>query len=315
MGERSPNRPERRGGIATGRERRRSQSGRPAVRSALEAALAVASPAAMIALIALPTAVLRLPGPVTGLPLGLLVIVSVQVAGLFIAREGELWSWFRAWLVLLACTLTLLPTLAIQAASSRVPYTAFSNGSAGLLIVASLGSIAAIVGLLLVAAALSVDAPEHASILLTPAVVLVPAVLGVPGNLGERSALLAVAEAWALASVAMAIGWLMPKRLQPLVGLAAIGLQFVALLLLGFGPASVRGQGVVVPALAVLILATAVLAAAVAPIVALIGNRFVLTVRTQSRQTAATHSSSSSRSDSPRVERNPPPRSAPRRGR
>lgn len=268
----------------------------------------------MTALIALPAAVLQLQGPVTGLPLGLLVIVLVQVAGLFIAREGELWSWFRAWLVLLACTLTLLPTLAIQAAASRVPYTAFSNGSAGLLIVASIGTLAAIVGVTLVAAALSVDAPEHASILLTPALVLVPAVLGVPGNLGERSALLALAEAWGVAAIAIAVGWVLPKRLQPFVGLVAVGVQFVALLLLGFGPAGVPGQGFVVPALAVLILATTVLAAATVPIVALIGHRFALTVRSQPQQRAPSRSPLPSRSDSPPAEPSRSPRSAPRRG-
>jgi hypothetical protein len=279
------------------------------------AALAVASPAAIVVLVALPAAILDLPGPVTGLPLGLLVVVLAQLVGLFIAREGELWNWFRVWLVLLACTLSLLPTLAIQAATSRVPYTAFSNGSASLLIVASLGSIAAIVGMLVVTAALSADTPEHAAILLTPALLLVPAVLGGPGSLGERSALLALAEAWGLAAIAIAIGWVLPRRLRPLVGLAALGVQFVALLLLGFGPASAPGQGFIVPFLAIVILAATVLAAAVVPIVALTFNRFARAVRTQPRQQAPPRSSPASRSEPPPVEQRRPPRSTPRRGR
>jgi hypothetical protein len=281
--------------------------------TALRAALAVASPAAIVALIALPAAVLDLPGPVTGLPLGLLLVVLVQLVGLLIAREGELWNWFRVWLVLLACTLTLLPTLAIQAASARVPYTTWSNGSAGLLVVATLGSLAALLGLMLMAAALAADAPEHASILLTPALTLVPAVLGVPGDLGERSALLALAEAWGVAAVAITIGWLLPKRWQPMVGLATVGIQFVALWLLGFGPGTAPGQGIIVPFLAILILAATVLAAAVVPIVALIFNRFALTVRSQPREKAPARSGPISRSDLPSAERRSP-RSAPRRG-
>ena len=275
----------------------------------------VASPAGIVALIALPAAVLDLPGPTTGLPLGLLVVVAVQLVALFIAREGELWTWFRAWLVVLAATVTLLPTLAIQAASSRVPFTAWSNGSAGLLIWSSLGIIVVLIGLMVLAGVLTADAPETASILLTPALLLVPAVLGVPGNLGERSALLALAEAYGLAAVAISIGWLMPRRARPVVGLAALGLQFVALWVLGFGPVTAPGRGVVVPVLAILVLAATVLVAAIVPIVALIANRFAQTVRNQPMEPAPTRSGSTARSDSPSAARSRPPLSAPRRGR
>lgn len=288
-------------------------------RSAVASALGVASPAAIVAIIALLAATLDLPGPVTGLPLGLLFVVAVQVCGLFIARESELWSWFRVWLVLLACTLTLLPTLAIQAASSRVPYTSFSNGSAALLIVASLGAIAALCGLMLLAAALAANTPENASILLTPALLLMPAVLGVPGDLGERSALIALAEAWGLAAVAIAIGWLLPRRPRPLVGLAAVGVQFVALWLLGFGPVMAPGRGFIVPMLAVLMLAITVVAAAMVPIAALIVNRFAWTVqmaRDQPRELDPARSGPPFHSASARTpDRNPSPRSTPRRGR
>lgn len=286
-----------------------------AARGALAAALTVASPAAVVALIALPAAVLDLPGPVTGLPLGLLVLVAVQLGGLFIAREGELWTWFRAWLVVLAASVTLLPTVAIQAASSRVPFTALSNGSAGLLIWASLGSIAVLVGLTLLAAVLAADAPETASILLTPALLLVPAVLGVPGNLGERSALLALAEAYGLAAIAIALGWLMPRRARPLVGLAALALQFAALWVLGFGPVAAPGRGIIVPSLAILILAVTVLMAAIVPIVALIANRFAQTVRNQPAEPEPVRSGPPVHSDSPPAARRRPPLSAPRRGR
>jgi hypothetical protein len=256
---------------------------------------------AITALVALPAATLDLPGPTTGLPLTLLGIVAIQLAGMFLAREGELWSWFRIWVVLLASTLTLLPTLAIQAASSRVPYASLSSGSAGLVIVATMGSVAAIIGIMTLAAALAADAPENAAILLAPALVLVPAVLGVPGDLGERSALLALAESCGVATVLMGVGWLLPKRSRPLVGLAALGVQFIVLWMLGFGPVAAPGRGLVVPALAIVILVVTVLAAAAAPIAALIANRFAQTVRSQSQAPARDRSHPSSHSDSSRT--------------
>lgn len=254
------------------------------------------------AVISLAATVLDLPGPTTGLPLALIIIIVIQLAGMMIAREGELWSWFRVWLVLLASTLMLLPTLAIQAASSRVPYASLASGSAGLVIVATLGAVAAIVGLTLLAAGLAADAPENAAILLTPALLLVPAVLGAPGDLGERSALLALTEAYGVAAGLMAIGMVLPKRSRPMVGLAALGVQFIVLWGLGFGPVVAPGWGLVVPALAIMLLVVTVAAAAAVPIAALITNRFARTVRSQPPAPRRDRPEPSSHSGSP-----PPP--------
>ncbi|MDQ3695157.1 MAG: hypothetical protein M3464_16240 [Chloroflexota bacterium] len=264
-------------------------------RGAIGPAVGGVAPVAITAVIALAAATLDPPGPNTDLPLALLFIILLQLAGLYVSREGERWFWFRSWVVLVACTLTLLPTLAVQTASSRVPYASFSSGSAGLVIAATAGAVAAIAGIILVVAALAADAPENAGILATPALVLVPAVLGVPGDLGERSALLALGEACALATLLMAIGWVLPKRWRPLVGLAALGVQFGVLWGLGFGPVTAPGRGLAVPALAILILIVTVVAAAVVPIAALVANRLARTVRSQSpeRPAARSHSDQS----------------------
>ncbi|MBA2519888.1 MAG: hypothetical protein H0V24_09500 [Chloroflexia bacterium] len=280
--------------LAAGSRRTARKESSP-LRGAIGSAVGGVVPVAITAVIALAAATLNLPGPNTELPLALLFIILLQLAGLYVSREGERWFWFRSWVVLAACTLTLLPTLAIQTASSRVPYASFSSGSAGLVIAATAAAVAAIVGIIWVVAALAADAPENAGILLTPALVLVPAVLGVPGDLGERSALLALGEACGLATLFMAIGWVFPKRWRPLVGLVALGVQFGVLWGLGFGPVAPPGRGLAVPALAILILIVTVVAAAVAPIAALVANRLARTVRSQSpeRPAARSHSDQS----------------------
>jgi hypothetical protein len=288
----------RRPGGRSGQPRRRDQSPISGARAAIGAALGVASPPAIIAVIALIGALINLPGPVTGLPLGLLFIVVVQLAGLLVGRESELWSWFRVWLILAAATIALLPTAAIQSASARVPFTTLTNGSAGLLITSSLGVIIVLLGLLVLAAVLAADMPENASILLTPALLLVPAVLGAPGRLDEQSAMLALGEAFAVSAVAIAVGWLLPRNARPLVGLVALGAQFGVLWAVGFGPVTAPGRGAIVPVMSIMVLAATVLVAAMVPIAALIAHRFAQTVRNLPPDRKQPRSEPASRSDS-----------------
>lgn len=288
----------RRQGARQGQPRRRDRAPISGVRAAIGAALGVASPPAIIAGIALVGALVELPGPVTGLPLGLFFIVVVQLVGLFVGRESELWDWFRVWLILTATTFTLLPTAAIQSTSARVPFTTLTNGSSGLLITSSLGVIVVLLGLMVLAAVLAADMPENASILLVPSLVLVPAVLGAPGRLDESSAMLALGEAFAVGAVAIAVGWLLPRNARPLVGLVALGAQFVALWAVGFGPVTAPGRGAIVPVMSIIVLAATVLVAASVPIAALVAHRFAQTIRNLPPDRRPTRSDSASRSDS-----------------
>ena len=266
----------------------------------------MASPLAIIATIAAVAFVVPLPGRTTGFPIGLLLIVAVELGALVLAREGELGSWQRVWLMLLACTLTLLPVLAIQAALSRVPYTSLATGSAGPVIIATLAAIAMVGCLTGLAGILAAETPEHGGILLAPALLLVPAVLGGRGELDERAALFALAVAWGVGAAVVGVGWLLPRAARPLVGLAAFGLGFVGAWLLGLRADTPPGRGLIVPVLtSVLLIATALCAAAV-PVIALTVNRFAQTVRSQS---AAAPRSSPRAAGS---QRDRPPPSAPR---
>ena len=241
-------------------------------------AVGMALPHAVTAGLAAVPSVVDLPGP-SSVPLAALGVLAVQAVGVLLARELESPLWRRVWLMLLATTAVLLPLAALQAAISRVPFVALARGSAGPLLWSTASVAAALVGLVGLAAVLSADAPEQASLLFVPAALVVPAVLGAPGSLEEVSALAALAEATALSTVMVAIGWTLPRGARPLVAPVALGVQFVLLWLLGFGPSFGPGRGAVVPVCAALLILLTVLAAVLVPLAALATRRFAHALR------------------------------------
>ena len=234
----------------------------------LAPAAALAAPPAITAVLAALPAVVDLPGPDLPFPAAALLIVAVQVGGVFLARELELPTWGRVWLLMLAATAALLPMLALQTATSRVPFVALGRGSAGPLIWSTVGAVLMVVGVALLAAIVSADAPDQASILFVPAALLVPAVLGAPGDLDETAALLALAEASGLAALAAMLGWLLPAWARPQVASVALGAQFIGLWLLDYAPSFPLGYGRIVPVLATLLLVVSILATVLVPLVA-----------------------------------------------
>ncbi|MDP9364608.1 MAG: hypothetical protein M3Q10_10365, partial [Chloroflexota bacterium] len=162
-------------------------------------ALGMALPHAVTAVLAALPSLVDLPGS-RAVPLAALGVLTVQALGVLLAREMESPIWRRVWLVLLASTAVLLPLVALQAAVARVPFVAVDRGSAGSLLWSTAGVVAALFGLVGLAAVLATDAPEQASLLFVPAALLVPAVLAAPGPLDEASALAALAEATTVAA-------------------------------------------------------------------------------------------------------------------
>ncbi len=199
--------------------------------------------------------------------------------GVLLARELELPTWRRVWLLALATTALLLPLTALQAAASRVPFVSLARDSAGPLVWSSVAVVLAVLALVALVAFVSADLPEQAAVLFVPAAVLVPAVLGAPGNLDERSALIALAEASLVAAVITFVAWLLPRGAQPLVAATALGVQFVVLWALGFDPSFAADRGTVVPVLAIVVLAATVIAAVLVPLAALIGRGLLRAVR------------------------------------
>lgn len=245
----------------------------PRSRRSLGPALAMATPHAITAgLAAIPTAI-ALPTAGAALPLWALLIVAVQVGGVLLARGLEVPGWGRVWLLALTTTAVLLPLLALLAATAREPFVAWERGTAGPVIWSSAGVVASLLGLALLAAIVTADAPEQAVLLFLPAPLLVPAVLGAPGELDERWALGALMRAFGVATVAVLFGSLLPPGARPLVGPLALAAQFGGLWLLGYRPAFPADRGDIVPILASLIVVVAATATVLVPLAALWARR------------------------------------------
>jgi hypothetical protein len=219
---------------------------------------------------------LRLPTGAAPVRIGFVVLALVIGIGLTVAmdRSGPRPYWQMTLLV----TLVLMPVVALQASASRVPFVAFSRGSAAPLLWLTLATSVTLFGLWLFAARQSDQAPENGSLLFLPAAVLVPAILGAPGSLDETSALSMLGEACLVAGVWIFVALLAPASWRPLAGAIALGTQFVVLWVLGRGPVIGHDGGTVVPASAALLLTLTTLLTVLTPLGALFSHRFVQAV-------------------------------------
>ena len=236
-------------------------------RPSLAFALAMAAPHAAIVVATFLPLVDRL-SQATDLPFGVIVVALIQLGGAGLARELDLPVWRRVWLINVGVCAVLLPLLAIQTDASRVPYASREWGAFSPVLWGTIGSVAVVLGLAALAAALAVEEPEEASILYAPVALLVPAVLGAPDDLGEGAALEVLAQASVVAFVACAIGWLLPVGLRPVVGPAALVVQFLLLWVLGYGADFHPTRGDLVPILSSALLAVAIVACVLVPLLA-----------------------------------------------
>ncbi|MCC7022943.1 MAG: hypothetical protein IT338_08955 [Thermomicrobiales bacterium] len=220
--------------------------------------------------------VVRLP-PISG-PIRLLIILIVLAVGVGLSSALDRQASRPYWQMALFSTLILLPIVALQASASRVPFVALTRGSAGPLLWLTVATSLALIGLWLFAALQSGHEPEQGGILFLPAALLVPAMLGAPSSLDEASALTMLAEAFLVGGIAVFAGLLSPPKWKPLAGAFAIGAQFLLLWVLGRGPVIGQESGFVVPALAIALLALTLLLAVLAPLAALVVQRFFQTV-------------------------------------
>ena len=219
---------------------------------------------------------LRLPTGAAPVRIGFVVLALLIGIGLTVAmdRPGPRPYWQMTLLV----TLVLMPVVALQASTSRVPFVALSRGSAGPLLWLTLATCITLFGLWLFAAHQSDQAPENGSLLFLPAAVLVPAILGAPGSLDETSALSMLGEACLVAGVWIFALLLGPPSWRPVAGAIALGAQFVVLWMIGRGPVIGHDGGRVVPASAALLLTLTTLLTVLTPLGALFSRRFVQTI-------------------------------------
>jgi hypothetical protein len=223
---------------------------------------------------------LRLPTGTAPVRIGFVVLALIVGIGLTVAmdRPGPR----PYWQMTLLATIVLMPVVALQASTSRVPFVAIARGSAGPLLWLTLATCITLFGLWLFAAYQSDQTPENGSLLFLPAALLVPAILGAPGALDETSALSMLGEACLVAGVWIFAALLAPASWRPMAGAIALGAQFIVLWMIGRGPVIGHDGGTVVPASAALLLALTTLLTVLTPLGAIFSRRFVQTVEEES---------------------------------
>jgi hypothetical protein len=202
-----------------------------------------------------------------GLPIGVLLVMVSQIGGFLITRELELAVWQRVWLMNAAVAAVLAPVLAIQTEASRVPYVSREWGGWSLVWWATIGAALVVFALGLLAAGLSADDPEESSLLFVPTAVIVPAMLGAPSDITERAALGVLTEAFAVSTIACVAGWLIPSGLRPLVAPVTLGVQFILLWVLGYGPHFSEERGELVPVMGGVILVVTTILTVMTPLI------------------------------------------------
>lgn len=248
-------------------------------RSSARSAFGMTTPYLITLGLAAPGAYLELPLPTTAVPLVPLLVVAAQVLGVGLAREMELPTWRRVWLVLLATTVVLIPLVALQTAAARVPFVAVARGSASTLLWSTIAVAAGIVGLALLTALLSADAPDQASLLFLPVALAVPTLLGMPGIPDEGAALRAVVLLTGACAPAAFLGWALTRGARPLVAPIALAAHLGLLWALGYGPPDGAGQGAIVPVLGTLLLVLTAIVTVFVPVAALAVRRLVRAAR------------------------------------
>lgn len=235
----------------------------------------MATPYLITLVLAAPAAFLELPLPTTAIPLAPLVVVGAQAVGVLLAREMELPTWRRVWLLLLATTVVLIPLAALQASAARVPFVAVARGSAWPLVWSTSAVIVAVVGLAALAALLAADSPDQASLLFLPAALAVPTLLGIPGTPNETAALRALVVVAGGSAVAALLGWALTRGARPLVAPVALAAHVGLLWVLGYGAPSQPGQGLIVPILGTVILVVTATVTVFVPVAALAARRLL----------------------------------------
>jgi hypothetical protein len=235
--------------------------------------LAIAVARAIPALLAAGVAIAGTVGsslmPAIDLPVVLLLVVVVQLAGYWFSRLGDLWPWGRTFLANAAIVLILLPMLAVQTSATRMPYVSNELGTLRPAVIATVAAAAALVGFAIAAVVMAWDAPEDASLLFLPAGLLVPVMLGSSFAVGEGEVTPWVAGIFLLTAGATFLALIMPIGLRALVGPVGLGVFFALLLALGRRPTREPTSDDVVRILDGCLVAAAIVLTVVVPIVAL----------------------------------------------
>lgn len=207
------------------------------------------------------------------IPIGIVIILVLQVAALATLTRFGGHPWSPSWISVGFLVSVMLPMLALQVSLLHEPYVSLAMGSARPALLAT----ALVMGLYCAFAFwvtwTSVRRPEIAAVLLMPSTLAVPAIVGEHGTIDQHSALMILSEVTLITAVAAAVIWLFPGWPQLLAGGAAFAVELVRLWASGRGPWRHETSGAIVNIVYVAMLMLAVVVIVMTPIMAAILSR------------------------------------------
>lgn len=216
------------------------------------------------------------PLPGAGLvPLGFIILATVQVLGYLVTRDDRPDALAKPWTIHLAASIGLLPMLAIQVALIREPYVAIESGSAMPAVLATLLVIFFATVLAAVSAVRFWTRPDQASLVFLPVALMIPQAVGSRSEIGIGQALGILAVAMLLGALATVISSYLGLGVRLLVAPTTLAVLILLLWIAGRGPVFRPTSGGIVRMLYIMILAATVVLVVCVPIFSVWLRRWV----------------------------------------
>lgn len=204
------------------------------------------------------------------IPIGIVIILILQVAALATLTRFGGHPWSPSWISVGFLVSVMLPMLALQVSLLHEPYVSLAMGSAKPALLASLLVMSLYFAFALWVTWTSLRRPEIAAMLLMPSTLAIPAIIGEHGTIDQHSALMILSEVTLITAIAAAVVWLFPGWPQLLAGGGALAVELVRLWISGQGPWRHETSGAIVNVVYIAMLTMAVVVVVLVPITAVI---------------------------------------------
>ncbi len=254
--------PEERKRLRKVTERRTTQRATPA-RDGFLLGMAIAPGATSI--LALFVSVVPVLSGTGDIPLGIVLVLIMQVAALATLSQMGTHPWGPSWISVGFLTSVMMPMLALQVSLLHEPWVSLEMDSAGPVILATILVLGLYASFCFWVLWVGQHNPAIAPILLMPSTLAIPALIGEPGLVDQHGALMILSEVTLITAIAAAIVWLFPGWPQLLAGAGALAVELARLWAAGKGPWRHETSGSIVSAIYIVMLIAAVLAIVLIP--------------------------------------------------
>lgn len=204
------------------------------------------------------------------LPRGLLALLLVQIAVVWVLSRDEDNPLVTSWIAMLFTTTVMLPVVALQVSLLHEPFVSWSAGSAWPALIATALVLALLAGYAVWCARTLGEQPEVAALAFIPPALAVPSMIGHAGTVTQLDGLRTLLEIGLVAAICMLAVWSFPGWPQAMVAALALALELLVLLGTGRGPWREPTAGDVVPAVYIGMLVVASLLVVFVPVVPMV---------------------------------------------